>query len=171
MIAHQKNSLSSKGKSKQNDASTLGEQKFNEFLFFEYFEAYEFRNKKNELFNKKYIFENNFDSSLRMITGSDCHKWEVYPKEDESSTNEYAFTYIKCLPCFKGLVMAITDYRRIKLTNSFFNPTEAKLDSIKLKIDRIEHTKHKYSLRFLRAFLLKHLGYVIVLPLSFFPSL
>ena len=139
MIAHQKNSLLSKGKSKKNDASTLGEKTFNELLFLEYFEAYEFRNKKNEIFNKAYIFENKFDNNLRMITGSDCHAWEVYPKEDKSSTNEYSFTFIKCLPCFKGLVMAITDNRRIKLTNSFFNPTATKLDSIKLRIKGIEH--------------------------------
>jgi len=135
MIAHQKNSLSSKGKDKQNDASALGKEKFNDFLFCEYFEAFEFRNKRNEIFNKKYIFENKINNSLRMITGSDCHQWSVYPKENESSTNEYSFTYIKCLPCFKGLVMAITDTRRIKLTNSFFNPIEKKLECIDFSID------------------------------------
>lgn len=135
MIAHQKNSLSSEGKEKQNDASTLGMAKFNDFLFFEYFEAFEFRNKKNEIFNKRYIFENNLNDDLRMITGSDCHQWSVYPKEDEFSTSEYSFTYIKCLPCFKGLVMAVTDIRRIKLTNSFFNPIEKKLECIDLSIN------------------------------------
>ncbi|MPN53647.1 hypothetical protein SDC9_201311 [bioreactor metagenome] len=139
MIAHQKNSLLSKGKDKKNDASSLGEEKFNEFLFFEYFEAYEFRNKKNEIFNKKFIFENHINNSLRMITGSDCHQWSYYPNEDEFSSSEYAFTFVKCLPCFKGLVMAITDTRRIKLTNSFFNPTETKLESINFRIDGEEH--------------------------------
>lgn len=140
MIAHQKNSLLSNGNHKKNDVSSLGEEKFNEFLFFEYFEAFEFRNKKNEIFNKKFILENHKNESLRMITGSDCHQWRVYPKEDESSTGEFAFTFIKCLPCFRGLVMAVTDTRRIKLTNSFFNPTEYRLENIIYKIDGEEHT-------------------------------
>ena len=134
MIAHQKGSLSSTQKSKKNDVSALGQEKLNEFLFSDYFEAYEFRNKKNELFNKKYIFDNELNTKMRMITGSDCHQWSVYPKEDETSTSEYALTYIKCLPCFKGLVMAITDSRRIKHTRSFFNPSEIKLDNISIQI-------------------------------------
>ena len=135
MIAHQKSSLSSTQQAKKNDASTLGPEQLNEFLFTNYFEAYEFRNKKNELFNKHYIFSNKLENKMRMITGSDCHQWSVYPKEDETSKGDYSFTYIKCLPCFKGLVMAITDFRRIKYTRSFFNPSEIKLNTLDLKIN------------------------------------
>ena len=139
MIAHQKNSLMSTSKSKKNDALSLGHDAFNEFLFTEYFEAYEFRNKRNELFNKKYIFDNNADHTLRMITGSDCHEWSVYPKEDATSNSDFVFTYFKCIPSFKGVVMAITDYRRIKMANSFFNPASNSLDAINFLIDGKEH--------------------------------
>lgn len=134
MIAHQKNSLTSEGKQGKNDALSLGKEKFNEFLFTDYFEAFEFRNKKNEIFNKKYILKNGIKDNLRFITGSDCHDWSVYPNVEKNSTNEFCFTYMKCLPTFRGVVMAMTDQRRIKLVNSFFNPNAFYLDKIKLKI-------------------------------------
>lgn len=134
MIAHQKNSLTSDGKPGKNDVLTLGKEKFNEFLFTEYFEAFEFRNKKNEIFNKKYIFKNEVEDDLRFITGSDCHDWCVYPNEEKGRQNEFAFTYVKCLATFKGVVMAMTDKRRIKLVNSFFNPNAISVDKIQFKI-------------------------------------
>jgi len=134
MIAHQKNTLTSTSKPKKNDALTLGKEKFNELLFTEYFEAFEFRNKKNDMFNKKYIFSNGVENDLRFITGSDCHDWTVYPMEDSLSKTDYSFTYVKCIPSFKGLVMAMTDHRRIKLVNSFFNPNALWLDKIELAI-------------------------------------
>lgn len=134
MIAHQKNSLTTTGKANKCDAASLGNEKFNEFLFTEYFEAYEFRNKKNEIFNKNYIFENNVEDELRFITGSDCHNWSVYPNEDLNSAKEFSFTYVKCLPTFKGLVMAITDHRRIKLVNSFFDPSAHGIDKLDIEI-------------------------------------
>jgi predicted ATPase len=134
MVAHQKNSLTSEGKPGRNDAFSLGEDKFNEFLFTDYFEAFEFRNKKNEIFNKKYIFNNGVENDLRFITGSDCHDWTVYPKGDSGQKGDFCFTYMKCLPTFRGVVMAITDHRRIKFVNSFFNPTAVNIDNIQLKI-------------------------------------
>lgn len=139
MIAHQKNSLTTTGKAKKCDVASLGSEKFNEFLFTEYFEAYEFRNKKNEIFNKNYILSNNAEDELRFITGSDCHEWDVYPNEDAKSSNEYSFTFVKCLPTFKGLVMAITDHRRIKLVNSFFDPSFHSIEKLDIDIDGNKH--------------------------------
>ena len=55
LIAHQKNSLGSK-KPRVNDASSVGEELFNELVFLDYFEAYEYKNQKNELFNKTYNY-------------------------------------------------------------------------------------------------------------------
>lgn len=135
MIGHQKNSITTTGKPKKGDVVSLGSEKFNEFLFTDYFEAYEFRNKKNEIFNKNYIFNNDMEDQLRFITGSDCHNWTVYPKEDLNSTNEFSFTYFKCLPTFKGMVMAITDHRRIKLVNSYFDPSASNIDKIEIEIN------------------------------------
>ena len=120
LIAHQKQTLSSDSKPKQNDANSLGEIGFNEFVTSEYFEAFEFKNKKNELFNNISSQEYGQDL-LRFITGSDCHDWSVYPKHD-ASTNDDSFkhTYFKCLPTFKGVAFALTESNRISLENNFF---------------------------------------------------
>lgn len=139
LIAHQKGTLTSKV-AKKSDANTVGEEKFQEFLYTDFFEAYEFKNKKNEIFNKSYVFSKGVEEDLRFVTGSDCHDWRFYPQEDEKDISEFCYTYVKCLPTFRGLVMAVTDYRRIKTVNSFFNPTEVFLPEIKMVINGIEKT-------------------------------
>lgn len=50
LIAHQKNTLTST-KARKNDANTLGEFKFLEFVYTDYFEAFEFKNRRNEILN------------------------------------------------------------------------------------------------------------------------
>ena len=135
MIVHQKGSLSSNHKPGDHDANSLGESKLQEFLYTEYFEAYEFKNKKNEIFSKKYIVDKEYQDLLRLITGSDCHSWIHYPHIDEKDTEDFEFTWLKCLPTFRGLVMAMTDYTRIKRTNSFFSVDDKKLTHIDVVID------------------------------------
>lgn len=137
LIAHQKNTLTS-SKTRNNDANSVGKQKFSEFIYTDYFEAYEFKNRNNEIFNKAFLFSHGMVEDLRFITGSDCHDWKIYPKETVNDTSEFKYTYVKCLPTFRGLVMAITDHRRIKTINSFFNPTEQALESIDMKINGIK---------------------------------
>lgn len=132
LIAHQKNSLSST-KPRKNDASSLGENKFLEFIYSDFFEAFEFKNRRNEVFNKGYLLAKHLEGSATFITGTDCHDWSVYPKEDKSdSTIVFPYTYAKCLPTFKGLVMAVTGFSRLSLDNSFFNIDKYTLDSIEL---------------------------------------
>ena len=133
LIVHQKSTLSSK-KPYRNDARTVGEDKFHEFVYTDYFEAFEFKNRKNEVFNKNYLNNQNLREDIRFITGSDCHDWRYYPKETENDQVEFIYTYMKCLPSFRGLVMAITDHRRIKTIDSFFNPTENYTKNIKVVI-------------------------------------
>lgn len=119
MIAHQKKTPTSLQKAKKSDVMSLGRETFNELLFTEYFDAYEFRNRDNEVFNKQYALETDSVDKLRFITGSDCHNWEYYPNSSEDE-EEICFTYIKALPTFRGLVMAITDHHRINYTGSFW---------------------------------------------------
>lgn len=110
-IAHQKASLGSK-RARTNDANSVGEDLYNEFLFVEYFEAYEYKNRRNELFNKNYAYSHDQQEQLRFITGSDCHVWSVYPNYDmtpSKTDGDFIYTYLKCLPTFKGLAMAVTD--------------------------------------------------------------
>lgn len=138
LIAHQKSTLSSKQPYK-NDIRTLGEDKFLEFIHTEYFEAFEFKNRKNEVFNKNFMAMNQLTEDIRFITGSDCHDWREYPKIDSKDKEEFKYTYIKCLPNFRGLVMAITDHHRIKTVNSFFNPDATYTKTIDMKIGDVEY--------------------------------
>ncbi|HBV83374.1 MAG TPA: hypothetical protein DEB74_11420 [Lachnospiraceae bacterium] len=139
MIAHQKKTLTSQHKPQANDVMSLGKEMFNELVFMDYFDAYEFRNKKNEIFNKVYSVENNVEEKLRFLTGSDCHRWEHYPYSEENEKIEFKFTYIKSLPSFKGLAMAVTDHHRIELENSFYNPNEKYFKEVVVDIDGKEN--------------------------------
>lgn len=138
MIAHQKQSVNSKNAEKsKNDISSLGKVKFNELISCEYFEALEFKNMKNGLFNKNFAIENNKNyDQIRFITGSDCHEWSVYPKHDlhESDDIGFNFTYLKCLPSFRGLAMAFSDMRRISTNDYLFTSRSKMLESIKVSI-------------------------------------
>lgn len=134
LIAHQKNSLKSK-KARKDDANYLGKEKLDEFVYTEYFDAYEFRNKDYEVFMNCFIYEKNMQELLRMITASDCHNWKYYPNSNEEEKDEMVFTWLKCLPTFRGVVMAITDYRRIKKNDSFFNPTASVLEKLDVQIN------------------------------------
>ena len=135
LIAHQKNSLSSQ-KPRKNDANSLGNAKFLEFVYTDYFEAFEFKNKRNEILNKAFLTTSNLEESLRFITGTDCHDWSCYTAEDLSDKmTDFPYTYAKCLPTFKGLVMAITDYSRLKTVNSFFNGSQQYVKKMSLKVE------------------------------------
>lgn len=136
-IAHQKTSPGS-ARTRKNDANSVGEALYNEFLFIDYFEAYEYKNRRNELFNRSYAYSREQQERLRFITGSDCHVWSVYPDYDTqpSPTDcDFAYTYLKCLPTFKGLAMAVTDVSRIKTVPSFFSGSTAVLDAIELTLN------------------------------------
>lgn len=134
LIVHQKSSLTA-FRPYKNDVKTVGEEKFQEFVYTDYFEAFEFKNRKNEVFNKNFLNAHDLTEDIRFITGSDCHDWRHYPKETENDNTDFVYTYVKCLPCFRGLVMAITDHRRIKTVNSFFNPTETYTKNLQIMID------------------------------------
>ena len=137
MIAHQKETLSSK-ETRNHDVMTLGKEKFDELVFLDYFESFEFKRKRNEIFNKNYIEKNKEkykDTTLRFVTGSDCHDWSKYPKEN----GDFSFTYLKCLPTFRGLAMAVTNTKRINYVNNFYSTTDKYLDSINMEIDNNEY--------------------------------
>lgn len=137
MIAHQKETLSSK-ETRNHDVMSLGEEKFDELVFLDYFESFEFKRKRNEIFNKNYIEKNKEkykDVTLRFVTGSDCHIWAKYPEEND----DFSFTYLKCLPTFRGLAMAVTNTKRINYVNNFYSTTDKYLDSINIEIGTDEY--------------------------------
>lgn len=133
MIAHQKKSITSDSP-RTNDVMSLGKDIFNELVFMDYFDAFEFRSKKNEIYNKVYSYDNGIEENLRFITGSDCHRWKYYPYTESGEKEEFAYTFIKSLPTFKGLAMAITDHHRINISCNFYNPIEHWINEIHIDI-------------------------------------
>ena len=81
------------------------------------------------------MLKNDIDRKTSFVTGTDCHDWSVYPSETPENllTDEFPYTFAKCLPTFKGLVMAITDHNRLKRVNSFFNVDKKTLEEIKFE--------------------------------------
>lgn len=136
MIAHQKGTLSSEKKPRKNDVLSLGKEKMEELIFVDYFDSFEFKDRKNEIFNKNYLEKNKQKfkkNDIRFITGSDCHDWKMYPEDDN-----FKYTYLKCLPTFRGISMAITNYTRIKYVNSFFTVSNKVIDNIELIVDGVQ---------------------------------
>ena len=98
LIAHQKNTLTSR-QARKNDANTLGNAKFLEFIYTDYFEAFEFKNRRNEVLNKSFLVQNELEDAVRFVTGTDCHDWSVYPSETpEEVITDFPYTFAKCLP-------------------------------------------------------------------------
>lgn len=140
LIAHQKNSVDS-NKMKEPDLKCVGENAFEGFLTSEVFEALEFKSMNNGLFNNLFALKKNKEYNydvVKFITGSDCHQWEAYPAHHvggNDSISDFKHTYLKCLPTFKGLTMALSDYSRIQLGDSFFSIDDSKIDVLKISID------------------------------------
>lgn len=113
-IAHQKSDP--KQGDHNQDLSGVGYDNFKEELYIDYFESLEFASLDTEGFLKLRKVEDNLDN-LRYITGSDCHDWNNYP----SNTTNFQYTYIKSLPSFMGLVMALTEFNRVSLDGGSLN--------------------------------------------------
>lgn len=135
LIAHQKSGVRSE--MQNENLSKIGEEEFDEIIGVEYFDAVEFRSGKVEGILKDYKFEKNL-SNLKYITGTDCHNWSVYPKQDPKDKTDIKFSYLKCLPTFKGLVMALTDSKRV--TTAKYLIRKPFVESIELSIDDIPIT-------------------------------
>jgi hypothetical protein len=137
LIAHQKNDPTS-DKVKNEDANSVGPERFDEFLSAEYFESFEFKTTTNDMFYNLFKRkENTRYEIVRFITGSDCHQWQGYPRKElaEAKKEKYSFTYLKCLPSFRGLAMALTDDSRISIEDNFFESEGPFLDHFTYSIE------------------------------------
>lgn len=112
LIAHQKSDV--RAKIHNDNLSKIGEKEFDNLISVDYFDAVEFRSGKVEGMLANYKFEHDLEN-LRYITGTDCHDWSVYPKQDKTCKNEIKFTFIRSLCSFKGLAMALTEPSRIQI--------------------------------------------------------
>lgn len=133
MIAHQKGSIEKKAEG--NDVKTIGKWRLNEFIESEFFDSFEFKNPTNGIFNN--LFKKKINDKyeiVRFITGSDCHVWSLYPQMDsDDKETDFRHTYLKCLPSFRGVAMALTDDSRISLNENSFSVDSRKIDFINIK--------------------------------------
>ena len=134
LIAHQKGSPYSERKRKR-DFNNLSKLTQNELLCVGFFDAFEFRNKNNEIFNKLYANDTIYKSNeMNYITGSDSHDWDIYPNNSKDDKFDN-FTYLKCLPSFRGLTLALTSKSRIYINTSNFFSCTNNIDAIDLSIN------------------------------------
>lgn len=130
LIAHQKSGI--RANNQNENLSKIGENKFDYIIGVDYFDAVEFRSGKVEGILKDYKKEKDLDN-LRYITGTDCHDWSVYPQQDKNDKSDIQYSYLKCLPTFKGLVMALTDSKRV--TTAYYELKQPFINNINLSIN------------------------------------
>ena len=135
LIVHQKGSALDEAKPSKTDLKSLGKEKMNELINTEYFDAMEYKNPGRTIFQKLFVKSINpktYDL-VKFITGSDCHQWEHYPMHDiEMNDSNMQYSFLKCLPSFRGLVMCFTDYSRIGLNEQLFQNVTNSIESIRI---------------------------------------
>lgn len=107
LIAHQHTGINAPHQSPRS--MTAGTDNAISFYKFGYIDALEFTTPKVEAILKSELKELPLPAS--MLTGSDCHSWEAYPKHDNDPKTPIPSTYcmkIRALPTFKGLLLALT---------------------------------------------------------------
>ena len=110
LIAHQKCDYTIE-KQQKTSLSYAGKESFYKFIGCEFFDALEIQNTKVEGILKSRFFSDNI-SNVNLVVGSDCHEWSAYPAH-HAGRIPAELMYMKALPTFQGLVMAITDNSRI----------------------------------------------------------
>lgn len=135
LIAHQKSGI--RANCQNENLSKIGENEFDYIIGIDYFDAVEFRSGKVEGILKDYKKEKDLDN-LRYITGTDCHDWSVYPQQDKKDKSDIQYSYLKCLPTFKGLVMSLTDSKRV--TTAYYELKQPFIDNINLSVNGNQYT-------------------------------
>lgn len=133
LIGHEK----SAGQERKCDISSLGHELADEVILTEFVDAIELKNRHKEL-DIKELISSYSKTDVPFVLGGDCHDWSVYPCKDQTFVgreDETAFSRVKCLPSFKGLVMAITDHSRIKVgDHAFFSAASAMQETLDLSV-------------------------------------
>lgn len=115
LIVHQHCSLdNNKGKHNSLSESTADPYKI---IKIGYVDALEYQKPNVEGILKNNL--RNVETKAALVTGSDCHDWQYYPKHDrDSKENGRYFSKCKILPSFKGLLLGLTS------TKSRFNRSD-----------------------------------------------
>lgn len=119
LIVHQRQGIDNTNGSNQSLSAAVSNP--SEFIQTGYIDCLEYNKPRVEGIVKNSLRD--IGISYPLITGSDCHDWEVYPYHDATVEKvERNFTHFKCLPTFKGLLMSITSFKtrsnRVKNSNA-----------------------------------------------------
>ena len=140
LIGHEK----SAGRASKRDVSSLGMELADQILLTEFIDAVEISDRNAEIQIRKFV-KNYRRPDVPFVLGSDCHNWAVYPlhdsREESLRVSRKAFSSIKALPTFEGLVMAITDASRIKVGDcSFFARNSASINKLDVTVGGVPYT-------------------------------
>lgn len=141
LIAHQKGDPNFSAN--KNDIKGIDKEEIKNLFSVGFIDALEFRNWKRENSVKEFIKSNSINSNSPVyVSGSDCHNWSFYPdSEPDSKAVEYYPIFMKSLPTFKGLKMAVTDknFSRFSKYDDFFNNNSDYIEKINYKIGDTDH--------------------------------
>lgn len=114
VVVHQKKYLGNNKDDNSHSLSTTGENYTLELIRIDYFDALEFRNYNVEFMNRGFVHEKKLECNF--ISGSDNHIWSCYPFEDENDESDMVYSYLKVIPTFRGIAIAITGENRIEVS-------------------------------------------------------
>lgn len=107
LIVHQKQALDNKNGKTDSLSAACEDPSY--FIRTGFIDSFEYGSSRTEGIVKDSL--RNLNITFPLITGSDCHEWEAYPYRDSKSKKiERKFSSLKCLPTFKGLLMAISSF-------------------------------------------------------------
>lgn len=105
LIAHQRHDEHISQPSSRSLSDATNEP--GDYLKIGYINALEFQKMKVEGIIRANMKENHLIPPA-LLSGSDCHEWDVYPRHDKGALLTPPLSTIQALPTFKGLLMAIT---------------------------------------------------------------
>ncbi len=110
LIAHQKNDYLGTNQNPAN-LSNCGLETFYKMIDAEYFDSLEVQSSKVEGILKNRFVQDRINNQA-LISGSDCHDWNVYPLHDKTKKEKPLLIKMKAEASFRGLVMSITNTKR-----------------------------------------------------------
>ena len=107
LIAHQKSGIDVQDSTGKHHSLSEAVKDPNEWIRIGYINALEYQKPRIQGMIKNNLKEIN--TKFATITGSDCHVWSAYPNKDSTiKTPKEYLSKIKCLPTFKGLLLALS---------------------------------------------------------------
>ena len=107
LIAHQKSGIDVQDSTGKHHSLSEAVKDPNEWIRIGYINALEYQKPRIQGMIKNNLKEIN--TKFATITGSDCHVWSAYPNKDSTiKTPKEYLSKVKCLPTFKGLLLALS---------------------------------------------------------------